>query len=241
MCSTCEADYFVDGERVTLLGAFEDPFGFAEANVGRLLTWESMRWLGAGKFSQRPGSTCSRCQTEFDDEDDYLRLVRTSHPILFRLVGTLQTFEDWHRIARGLPRVDEEDAFEASFEAAIRAAYLEGKLCYDDRNTFWKGWAIRLSDETEGTLIANPEELSFGGRLRRDKTPLELIISAKCEGSVLRVHVRGKRELLEFDVTETELPAHLASGDRIIELDSQDLAARINAVVWREKAPGSQL
>ncbi len=185
VCSTCDADYFVDGDHVTLLGAFDDPFLFAEANVGRSQTWEALRWLGAGKFSRRPGWTCAQCHTEFDEEGDYLRLVRSRDEELSRYIDTLQTFDDWHRLARGLPRLDEEDAFETTLETAILDAYLSGKISFDDGSTFWRGPAVKLNDDSAGTLTATVEELSFGGRLKRDKTPMELIISAAADESVL--------------------------------------------------------
>ncbi len=40
---------------------------------------------------------------------------------------------------------------------------------------------------------------------------------------------------------DTELQVRLASGDRVLELDAGDLAARINAIVWPSKTPTWQI
>ena len=60
-CLTCDADYFVEAGTITLLSAREDPFGFAEIQLGRLLTLEEVRWLAVGKESPRPGVVCADC------------------------------------------------------------------------------------------------------------------------------------------------------------------------------------
>ena len=229
VCTLCEADYFVDGERVTLLGAHEDPFHFAEANMGRPLSWEAMRWLGVGKSSEKQGPTCPKCGTEFDSEGDYLRLVRTQNRTLSRYLDTLQTFEDWHRIAGGLPRVDERAAFELSLDDAILDAYIAGTLAFDDKGAMWKGAATRCSDGTVGELLISPTEISFGRLLRREKTPLELLATATAAGDVISLQFRGSSEAVEYEVAETELAVHLDSGERIALLDAGDLASRLLA------------
>ncbi|MHB8635400.1 MAG: serine/threonine protein kinase [Fimbriimonadaceae bacterium] len=230
-CNVCEADYFVDGERVTLLGAHDDPFHYAEANIGRPLTWDQMRWLGVGKSSEKPGPSCPRCGTEFDSEGDYLRLVRSDYRPLAAHVGRLQTLEDWHRIARGLPRADEQPAFEARLGEALLRAFIEGELTFDDKGSLWKGPAVRRADGASGTLQVTPEGISFGGMLRRDKTPLELLAGAKADGETLTLRFRGLATPVEYDVEETELAVHLKSGERIAHLTAEDLAQRLEAVV----------
>lgn len=228
VCSACEADYFVDGERITLLGTHEDPFGFADAYAGRLATWDSIRWLGAGKSSERRGPVCARCGTEFDSEGAYLRLERTSHRVLGHFVDQLQTLEDWHRMARGLPRVDEEAAFLAGIEAALVSAYRSGEIGFDDSGTIWRGPAARIQPEGgTGTFIVSPSEISFGGLIRKERFPLETLASARAEGDVLYLLFRGNREPLEYEIEEVELTAHLESGNQSLVVGAEELADRL--------------
>ncbi|MCC7228784.1 MAG: protein kinase, partial [Fimbriimonadaceae bacterium] len=57
-CLVCSADFYVDGDQVTLLATKDDPFGFAKEHLGRLLTFEDNRWMAVGKFSPNPGLVC---------------------------------------------------------------------------------------------------------------------------------------------------------------------------------------
>ncbi|HLK16535.1 MAG TPA: hypothetical protein VKT78_17145, partial [Fimbriimonadaceae bacterium] len=172
---------------------------------------------------------CPNCHTEFDTEGEYLRLVRSSFRPLSRHVGSLQSFEDWHRIARGLPRVDEQAAFEASLEDAIQDAFIQGELTFDDKGTIWRGPAVRQSDGASGTLQISPTEITFGGLLKKDKTPLEVLASARASGDILTLKFRGSAEAVEYEVQDAELTVHLDSGERIVELDAGDLARRLEA------------
>lgn len=237
VCTACGADFFVDGERVTLLGATKDPFRFADANMGRPLSWESLRWLGIGKTSERPGPACPNCGTEFDAEGDYLRLVRTDFRPLARHVGTLQTLEDWHRIARGLPRVDEQAELPDQLDDAIFGAYVSGELSFDDRGTLWRGQATRVADGATGTLAITPGELTFGGRLRRDRKPLELLASVTVRADVVSLQFRGSSEPVEFEIEEAEFTAKLRSGDRLVAFDAGDLAERLQAEIAKRATP----
>lgn len=235
VCTACEADFFVEGDRVTLLDAHEDPFHFAEANMGRPLSWDSIRWLGVGKSSVKPGPACPNCGTEFDTEGEFLRLIRSNARPLANSIGSLQTFEDWHRIARGLPRLDEQAAFEKSVDDAILSAYLDGSLGFDDRGTLWKGQATRLSDNANGSLVITTSEVSFGGLLRKDKTLLELLASVHVNGNELELTFRGSAEPVTYEVQETELPVRLRSGERTAHLDASDLAARLQVILHTER------
>jgi hypothetical protein len=227
-CSACGADYDIEPDRLTLLGATDDPHGFAEAYQGRLLSLESVQWLAVGKDSPHPGMVCESCPTEFDIDGEYLRLIRTRHPRLARFVDQPRTREDWHRIAQGLPSISEEAAFRASVDDALRQAYREGDVGFDDRNAIlWKGSAER--DGQNATLTITNDELTFGGAFRKWRTPADALEGEKGVENTLELVLSGYAEPTVFYIEPVELTAHLKSGDRAIVLDAEDLAARLSS------------
>lgn len=222
-CERCCAEFHLDGDRATLLSFHEDPNGFAQDYQGRLLSLEAIRWLGAGKESPQAGCVCEHCPTEFDFDGEFLRLVRTQNSRLARFVGRVRTREDWHRIAQDLPSVTEEQEFLASIEAALRTAYLEGQIGFDNSNTLvWKGPAER--DGQSSTLVIGLDEATFGSPFRRWRTPSDAIESMWAEGDALSVVLSGYREPVVFEVAPIELVAHLNSGDHSVHLTAEDLA-----------------
>ena len=222
-CERCTAEYHLDGERLTLLCFHEDPNGFAQDYQGRLLSLEAVRWLGVGKESPQAGCVCEHCPTEFDTDEEYLRLVRTPNPRLARFIGRAKTREDWHRIAQDLPTVSEEQEFLTSIQAALREAYHAGEIGFDNANTtFWRGPAER---EGQGsTLSIGHEEATFGSPFRRWRTPTDAIEAMTAEGDELSVTLSGYREPIVFHVDPIELIAHLHSGNHSVHLTAEDLA-----------------
>ncbi len=227
-CDACGADYFVDGDRLTLLGVDEDPHGFADAYEGRLLNAEDVRWLGAGKESPNPGFVCDQCHTEFDRDGTYLRLVRSNNSHLIRRVGEPFTLEDWHRIVRGLPTISEEDAFVRSFDGLVLDAYESGRIGFDPDNVvIWKGPATNLDDDSSSNLTITSDEISFGSMLRKQRFPTDTVRGASASDSVLTLHVSGEREPLEFDIEPMDLEIRFESGLRSVTLDARNLAKRL--------------
>ncbi len=228
-CTACAADYYVEGENVTLLACKDDPFGYANPNIGRLLTFEDMRWLAVSKYSPHPGLVCDECHTEFDKSEPYLRLVRSPNQRLLRHIDAPNKLLDWHRIAQDLPTVDEEAAFADSLNAEIIHAYREGEIGFDDENTLlWKGAATNLDSGATGTLSISRTEFQFGGMFRKSKLPFDTIRSCRAEPGKVCFLIRGEAEPLEFQVESIDLTITLQSGRYTVELTSEDLVNRVN-------------
>lgn len=228
-CTLCGADYYVQGENVTLLGSKDDPFGFAREHLGRLLTFEDIRWLGVGKLSPNPGLLCHHCGTEFDRDGDYLRLVRTRNRRLARHLDQPIKLADWHRLAEGLPTVSEESEFMEGLIQEIVASYEADEVGFDDDNfTLWRGPAKRVGQEGSGTLSITREELQFGGVFRKWKLPFDAILAAQAEENVLWMKISGEPEPTGLEIFPIELTIHLQSGRFTVELNAANLAARIS-------------
>jgi len=228
-CDHCSAEFDVDGETVSLLSAHDDPFGFAKRYAGRLLSWDDVRWLGVGKESPAAGLVCSACESEFDHDGEYLRLVKTENLNLIRNVDEPKTLEDWHRISQGLPEVHAEEAFRAQMDDAVAHAYIVGEIGVDSTGqTIWNGPAKRLHEtQQNGMLVVKTNEISFGGMLRKWRMPLDAVMAAAADGNVLILTLSGEREPFEFEIEPIELTALLQSGKRTVQLGADDLARRI--------------
>lgn len=228
VCNGCEADYFVDDQSLTLLDSPEDAFGFAERQIGRLLNMEDVRWLAVGKESPNPGLVCRHCDTEFDRDADYFRLVRSHNPTLSRYDGEPFTFEDWHRIAQNLPTIGDQANFIQGIDDAIATAYARGEIGFDSRNELiWKGPASR--DDQDATLTITTEDIIFGGLLRKDRQPLDALTGARGQGDLLTLTYRGSPNPVEYELDPVELSVTLESGPRSVVLNAEHLASRLSA------------
>jgi serine/threonine-protein kinase len=232
-CDACDADFWQEDNRLTLLDAARDPFRFAGRYVGRPLGIEDARWLGVGKSSAQPGLLCEQCATEFDRDGGRLRLVASPSRRLNLHVDDTRTLEDWHRIAQDLPTTDQESALTAKIEPILMEAYSRGEVAFDAQGALWRGKATRLDDGAEAVLTVTEEEISFGGRLRRWRVPTEALIDAEVADDVLTLHFSGQPEPVEFQVVPITLTAHLKSGDHAVELTAENLAERLQQVHGR--------
>ncbi len=228
-CMLCGADYYIDGEGVTLLACKDDPFGYAKSNLGRLLDFEDNRWMAVGKFSPHPGLVCQQCHTEFDKDGEYLRLVRSPNRRLLQHQDEPNKLLNWHRIAQDLPLVEEEGEFADTLLGKIVAAYRDGELGFDDENhVLWKGPAVNLDSGSSGTLTVTKSDFQFGGVFRKSKLPFDTIRSCRVEGGNVCFLVRGEAEPFEFQVEPMDLTVGLQSGKYTVELGLEDLADRVN-------------
>jgi hypothetical protein len=227
-CDSCSADYYLDADKITLLAVHEDPFGYGEQFLGRITSRENVRWLAVGKESPHSGLVCERCGTELDKDGPYFRLVRTPNRLLSRRIGQPRTIEDWHRIAEGLPTIDQEPALAESLEVELRKAYRAGRYGFDEEGRIaWKGEAI-FNSESRGMLLIDDQEISFGGRFRKRKMPIDAVVAAAGRAADLDLQFAGERESQRFEIEPVELTAQLQSGPISIDLDASDLAARLN-------------
>ncbi len=235
VCNACEADYYLGesgdsrAKNLTLLDAHDDPFEFAEHHLGRLLNQEDARWLAVGKESANPGLYCRHCETEFDREGDSYRLVRSHNPALARFDHEPFSFEDWHRLAAGLPTLSNEAAFVDGIEQAIARAYVAGELGLDSENRLlWKGPAICVADDQEAALTITRDEIVFGGLLRKTRQPMDALTSVEGHDDRLTLIFRGTIEPVEYDLSGIELSVELTSGIRTARICAEHLAARLS-------------
>ncbi|MCO5298015.1 MAG: serine/threonine protein kinase [Fimbriimonadaceae bacterium] len=234
-CEHCGAEYHVEGETCTLLGAELDPFGFAERHLGRRFDLRHLAWAAAGKESASPGPTCQRCGTEFDTDGSYLRLVRTTSPILARHTGEPFSLEDWNRLARELPTVLEEPAFEERFDSLLVRAFVQGTLPFDSSETdlLWRGRAARISRDSgvpagpEGKLTVTDQEIVFQHFLHKWRTPRDAVQDAFERDGYLWLVLSGERDPVGFDIEEVELTVHPKSGPRTLLVGAGELAQRM--------------
>ncbi len=228
LCDACGADYYVEREQLTLLDAPEVPGTFAADYLGRLLSLEDARWLGAGKTSPHPGFVCEQCRTELDKDQQYFRLVATSHRRLARYIDQPMVLEDWHRIGQGLPTIHQEAEFEDTVTEALSYAYRDGTISFDsDSITLWRGDATRSGESKTSTLTVTVYEFTFGGILMKRKFPTDAIVGVWADEEELHVQLSGERETVGYRIAPVELIVHLESGDRKVVVDARDLAARL--------------
>lgn len=228
-CTVCAADYFMEGENITLLACSDDPFGFAKANLGRLLTLEDNRWMAVGKFNPHPGLVCQQCHTEFDKDNDYLRLVRSPHRRLLQHLDEPNKLIDWHRLAQDLPTVVEEPTLTDRLLAEIVTSYERGEIGFDDaNNVIWKGPTVNLDSSANGTLTITRTEFQFGGVFKKSKLPFDTIRSCRVEDNAVWFLIAGEAEPFGFQVEAVDLTIQLQSGRYTVELGMEQLAERVN-------------
>jgi serine/threonine protein kinase len=237
-CRACGADFYLEEPQVTLLGAPEDPHGFAERNLGRLLDLDQVRWLAVGKESSGDGFVCYGCDSEWDTNGHYLRLVRSENLELNRHIGRPYVLEDWHRVARGLPRVDEEEEFQRRLDSLVVEAFASGEIDYEIRaGLMWRSQAVRLEEVDDhlnevatGPLAVSEHEIVFGSLMRKWRMPMDAVLGADAQDDILRLRLSGEREHALFELPRLEVQVDLESGPRRVTLGARDLAARINSV-----------
>ena len=227
-CSECEADYFLEGDQATLLHYHEDPNGFADENLGRLMTLDELRWAGIGKESPNPGFVCNQCHTEFDKDDGYLQLIRTANRNLVRHLGATHKLEDWHRLSRQLPTDADEEAFKGELRNLLLQAYLQGELKFDERDgMIWNGPATRQDTDQRATLQVNATEVVHGSLMKKWRIPREDVLAASAEQATLTLTVSGEPGTVEFQIEPVTLVAQLDSGEHEVTLHAEHLAQRL--------------
>lgn len=236
-CTACKADFQLDDDRLTLLAAYRDPFGYADRHRGRLLKAEDVRWKGAGKESPNPGLICMECQTEMDFDDEKLRLIRSAHDVLRKNIGQSRELEDWHRLADGLPMRGQEHDFDQEFDEAIAHGYEVGTLSFEEKNDHvivWRSPATRLQEKNDalkegrsGILLVTPKEIVFGNRLRKWRMPLTTVVDVSAEDNVLTLIIEDERTPILFELNPVEFTIKLEHTKRTITLNALNLALRL--------------
>ena len=196
--------------------------------LGRLVSQEAVRWMAVGKSSAKPGYICEHCQTEFDKEQEYLRLVTTTNKRLAKWIDRPKKLEDWHRIAQGLPTIDKEDEFRSTIDAVLREAYRKGEFYIDPEGIqIWKGSATQDGEAKTSSLLITHDEIVYGGLLRKRRWPTDAIVAVWADDSQIQIQFSGTKEAIGYEVSPIDLNAHLMSGEYEITLGPRDLAARL--------------
>ncbi len=218
ICERCAAEYFAEGQHLTLLDAHRDPYETLSTNQGRLITLDQTRWLAVGKSSGNSGLSCAGCRTEFDDGvDQLLVLVATSTDALEPCVGQGATLADWHRLAHGLPRHGNEQELEEALDRAIRDAYAAGEFVSEP---FWK--SVAHLDGSKGSLTCHQGHVEWATLLKKRRLePVALIVESNTELSLQLAETT-----LELEVQPMVISLPLKSGKRAFPFDAYDLAER---------------
>lgn len=230
-CNSCGADYFAEGDKLTLLDASSDPYHVLEAAQGRLLTTYQARWIGGGKTSGRQGRRCENCALEFDeDEPAELTLSRLPAIELERTVnlkghfGETHDLDSWQRIARGLPTAAEEPLMEQALVESLLAAFAGGEL---GSSPFWDARATS-SEGKGGRLIVDDAGFRFGGLLRKERASWDELESVRSvDERTIRFTYQGGLHL-DLELEDVLLEVELKTGRRIVRLNAHDLADRCN-------------
>lgn len=227
VCPTCQAEYFRDGNSITLLGVNRDPFKFSDRHQGERMTMETIRFAGVGKLSGHPGWVCQECRLEFDREGDRLHLVSARHPNLVDHIGESKTLENWHRVARDLPLRGEEGSLAETLEDALLDSYVQGHLDLDAKHpeVIWRG----KSDA--GSVTVTENEIEVGGLLRKQRWPISSLVGVEADGGVLLLDLGSEQLELELEPAVYSVP--LQSGRYRLQIGSQELALRLKRLVRR--------
>jgi len=241
-CEACRADFFAEGETITLLddgGA--DQFGFGAKYTGRLMRREQIPWLAVGKESGNPGLVGLHSGTEFDRTDEGLVLVRTQAPVLLPYVGQAKTLENWHRVAQDLPEVGHEAELEEQLGQALRHAIHSGEVPFDSKaeHVLWRGKCHDLVTGKPMKFELTTDGLTYGG-LRRKFVDLMDIREVSVEGDQLTVTLREPLDPLEWEFPRTEMSFRLASGRYTLLLEAEDFAVRLRNALQTGRSPVAQ-
>jgi serine/threonine protein kinase len=225
-CDKCRADFYVEGDSTTLVGAEADAFGFAARYLGKRLPTKELAWIGAGKSSGQQGVVCDNCETEFDYAGDYLRLRNTADSAMAAFIDKALTYEDWHRQARGLPLRNQEKQFREQLFEEVRRGLTSGRLTLGkkDRSSLFSGAATFGSDARPGQLVVDASGLRFRGRRSSLSMPVDVISSVSVDGDTLTISALGHADPITFDIQPADVIVELDSGRFTITLDAQDCA-----------------
>jgi hypothetical protein len=235
-CSKCDADYLVEGDVVIPLHTDHDPYGFMAEYRGCRLELDAVRFLGVFKASGNAGPVCAECRTEFDEEGDYLRLRGTNNETLLPYLEQARPLEDWHRLARRLPAIDEEPEWRAKYDEALRASLLTGEIPWADRkdsSILWRSDAELQEPRARGRMVLRSDRLDFQNRKHGWSAPLDAVRNAHLTQESLELTVVGQPEPLLFEISPETVAIELPSGRRQLVLEAQDFVDALNWAMGR--------
>ncbi|MBX3096470.1 MAG: hypothetical protein KF812_06370 [Fimbriimonadaceae bacterium] len=232
-CDACDAGFLVANGHTTLVSVPPLTEGFfVEGYRGRALSTEELGWVAVGQTSLAGGFICPRGDVEFDDKAGGWKLIRTSHLPLAEHVGEINSPEDWHRLARGLPIVADEEAFEVRFERSLRMAYRIGEIGIDgnDNQLLWNSPAV-LEDgkkNRKGHLRISADSLAFRAMFRRQGAGLTALRSASAHDNTIQFEWHETEDMWIFTLPTYHWVIQTKSGRTALTLTAEDLAARLS-------------
>ena len=232
-CDHCEAEFWQDDSSLTLLAFQSDPYKFASRYLDQRLELADISWLGAGKTSGSRGLLCTQCDTEFDDDGEFLKLTRSPSVRLSKFQGRSLAPVDWHKLAQGLPLTGEEQQLFARLDEALAEGYVHGTVAFDSPNPelIWSGQAKELDwEETDwveiadGNLTITTKEIVFGKLLKKWRAPLSGVLKFSGEEDRLHLTVSGEEQERVFAMAPAEVEVDLASGKRTVIVGAELVA-----------------
>jgi len=235
-CSFCGADFWAKDDTLTLLEFHEDPYRFGHRYLEQTLNNADIPWLGAGKTSGNRGLLCPQCDTEFDEDGQFLTLVHSPSARLTRAMGRALVMEDWHRMAQGLPLVAEENEFDGQVDEALKQAFKQGEIPFNPRelDLIWEGEAAELErqdDEwvevSDGDMTITTNHITYGKLMRRWRVPVSAILDLSVKDDVLAITLSGEAEPRRFALTPVVFEVDLSSGRRELKVGAQEVYVRL--------------
>lgn len=230
-CQSCGADFLVEDGWINLLRWTLDPYHVAATIASAPNPREKAPWTSAGKLSGNPGPTCPRCNTEFDDDGDLWRLAFSEHPELGEHIGESFSGPNWHRIARDLPLVGDEESLTEQLNAALHRALASGVILFDSAHPdrLWRG-EIMLQGSTKSTpAVLEPHEFTIGGIGRKRRIAIQDISEVEVMDDDILLTL-SSNETVQFSVTPAQVVIALESGKQKLFADAFVLANKIEAL-----------
>lgn len=240
VCDTCKADYWLRENTLTLLSCAEDPYNFGSRYLEKTLAVDDVPWLGAGKTSGNRGLLCPQCDTEFDDDGNFMMLVKSPSVRLAKAVGRSLVMEDWHRMTQAVPLIAEERDFFEKMDAGLVRSFETSEMPFDehDPDVIWEGHASEVKrdgDEwielSDGTMTITRQDMSFSRVFKKWRAPLSGVHNVSVYENVLGVSISGEAAPRYFRLRPVTLDIDLKSGERSIQVGAQSVAKVLERMI----------
>lgn len=228
-CPECEAEYYAEGGRISLLRASRDPYGFALEYRGQSVVESAVPALAVGKTSGRAGLVCGQCGFEVDQVGSDWDVVRTGSTRLREMVGKPHSWEDLHRVGAGLPTLHEEAEGRDQIPNWLLEAYISGDWELDSRQPeiLWRGPGQVKQNRGKVTVTTDEVTLQIGLRKESwDMADFDQIVPTD-GGFVLS----GEGGELALSLDDLEVSVRLESGTYEFTLHAEDLAEIMQSVL----------
>jgi hypothetical protein len=211
-CPQCHAEFDFDqhGRTLHLLSCNAGQFAWADKLKGQSLPVSAWSVLSQGKPSSRPGWFCKRCSTEFDSEENGLRLVQSTAGSLSKNTGNVMALSDWQRLGAGVPTTTEEREMQQE-SAALQAMKDQEEAGFHEREERRRaGLDGQISELVKQALLAG----FMGKETCSEHIPLGKSESLCWDARAARLKQRSQQGQSYWDVgDEGKL---LVTTDRVI-------------------------